>query len=222
MTRGSWSTEELRALLSSISHDLRTPLSVITGRASVLRATAAESQQRDLDTIIAEALRLSRTLENLLAVTDPERPSRREWVPVEEVVGAVLARLEPGLAGRPVLIDVPDNLLVHVDPVLGELLLANLIDAAALHAPPDSALEVRARRQAAAVNVEIADRGTDAPPRLSDRVHTRATELGLAASRRIADLYAGSVEVGPRPGGGMLFHVAIPDGEPVPSLEEVT
>src|SRR5262252_8416357 len=129
MTRDTWSTDELRTLLSSISHDLRTPLSVVAGRANVLRATAPDAQRRDLDTIIAEAQRLSRTLENLLAVTDHERAANREWVPVEELVGAVLARLEPGLAGRNVSVDVPDNLLAHVDPVLGELLLANLVDA---------------------------------------------------------------------------------------------
>src|SRR5689334_21668830 len=62
MTRTSWSTEELRTLLSAVSHDLRTPLSVITGRASVLRATVREEHQRDLDTIVHEAQRLSRTL----------------------------------------------------------------------------------------------------------------------------------------------------------------
>jgi two-component system sensor histidine kinase KdpD len=220
MTRSNWSADELRTLLSSVSHDLRTPLSVITGRASVLRATAAESQQRELDTIIQEAQRLSRTLENLVAVIAVEQPQFREWVPAEELAGAVLARLEPVLTGRTVAVDIPDNLLVHVDPVLAELLLANLLDAAARHAPAGTPLELRARRERRSVIIEVADRGTDTPPKPRDLEHTSADQLGLAACRRIAASYGGAVELSQRPGGGTLFHVNLPDGEPLPDLAD--
>src|SRR5690349_8474438 len=165
MTRMSWSAEELRTLLSTVSHDLRTPLSVITGRASVLRATAREEHRRDLDTIVHEAQRLSRTLENLLAITE-NRPETapREWIPVEELVGGVLARLESSLDGRPVKVDVPDDLLAHVDPVRGELLLANLLDHAATHTPPGAPIELTAKRDGRAVAIDVANHGPDLRP----------------------------------------------------------
>src|SRR5690349_12248461 len=162
MTRMSWSAEELRTLLSTVSHDLRTPLSVITGRASVLRETVREEHRRDLDTIVHEAQRLSRTLENLLAITEATRENTpREWVPFEELVGGVLARLESSLEGRPVELDVPDDLLVHIDPVRGELLLANLLDHAATHTAVGTPLELTAKRNGRAVAIEVATRSPD-------------------------------------------------------------
>src|SRR5689334_13116122 len=162
MTRTSWSTEELRTLLSAVSHDLRTPLSVITGRASVLRATVREEHRRDLDTIVHEAQRLSRTLENLLAITEAYRENTpREWIPVEELVGGVLARLESSLEGRPVEVEVPDDLLAHIDPVRGELLLANLVDHVATHTPMGSPIELTAKRDGHAVSIEVANRSAE-------------------------------------------------------------
>jgi len=112
--------EELRsALLSSVSHDLRTPLAAITGMATALRERTADkpgerparstaeggaklNDNEELDTIIAEAQRLSRLLTNLLSITKVESGAepRREWVPLEEIVGSVLVRLEDELADR--------------------------------------------------------------------------------------------------------------------------
>jgi two-component system sensor histidine kinase KdpD len=225
MTRTSWSTEELRTLLSAVSHDLRTPLSVITGRASVLRATVREEHRRDLDTIVHEAQRLSRTLENLLAVTEASASSTpREWVPVEEIVGGVLARLESSLEGRPVKIDVPDDLLTHVHPVRGELLLANLIDHAATHTPTGTPIELTARRNGRAVSIEVTTQATD---QRADQVQqqvtqraTRADGLALAACHTIIAGYEGTIEAGERPGGGTVFHVHLPDGEALPDLAD--
>src|SRR5689334_8751945 len=189
MTRTSWSTEELRTLLSAVSHDLRTPLSVITGRASVLRATVREELRRDLDTIVHEAQRLSRTLENLLAITEAYREVPREWVPVEELVGAVLARLESSLEGRPVKLEVPDDLLIHIDPVRGELLLANLLDHAATHTAPGSPIELTAKRDGRAVAIEVGTRSTELPAAQAQQLvtqrATRADGLALAACHTI-------------------------------------
>lgn len=217
-TTTGWTIDEMRTLLSAISHDLRTPLSVITGRASVLRASVREDQRRDLDTIVHEAQRLSRTLENLLAVTDVEREAnpRREWVPFEELSGAVLARLESVLAGRPLEVDVPDDLLAHVDPVLGELLLANLLDHAATHTPPGTPIELQARRDGASVSIRVSDRGSTAV-RPTEHA-TRADGLGLAACRKIARCYGGKIESSTRDGGGTVVYVYLPDGEALPIL----
>jgi len=224
MTRTSWSTEELRTLLSTVSHDLRTPLSVITGRASVMRATAREEHQRDLDTIMHEAQRLSRTLENLLAITEVRPDPPREWVPVEELVGGVLARLESSLEGRPIQVEVPDDLLAHIDPVRGELLIANLLDHAATHTPVGSPIELTAKRDGHAVSIEVANHSTELRPgqvqqQVSQRA-TRADGLGLAACHTIVSSYGGTIEANERNGGGTVFHIHLPDGEELPDLAE--
>jgi two-component system, OmpR family, sensor histidine kinase KdpD len=225
MTRPSWSTEELRTLLSTVSHDLRTPLSVITGRASVLRVTARDDHKRDLDTIVHEAQRLSRTLENLLAVTEVTSDTTpREWIPVEELVGGVLARLESSLEGRPIKVEVPDDLLAHVHPVRGELMLANLLDHAATHTPAGSPIELTATRNGRAVSIEVANRDTDlraaqVQQQVSQRA-TRADSLALAACHIIISSYGGTIEASERAGGGTVFHVHLPDGEALPDLEE--
>lgn len=223
MTRASWSAEDLRTLLSSVSHDLRTPLSVITGRASVLRATVQKELQRDLDTIVQEAQRLSRTLENLLAITEAYQESQpREWVPVEEIVGGVLARLESALDGHPVKVEVPDDLLAHVHPVRGELLIANLLDQIATHTPAGTQIELTATRQGAAVSISVVSHGTDVRAeqmqQQATQRATRANALGLAASNTIVSSYGGTLEASEREGGGMVFQIILPDGEALPDM----
>ncbi len=225
MSRTSWSTEELRTLLSAVSHDLRTPLSVITGRASVLRGTVREEHRRDLDTIVQEAQRLSRTLENLLAVTEAYlETTPREWVPVEELVGGVLARLESELEGHPIKVEVPDDLLAHVHPVRGELLLANLLDHAATHTPAGSPIELSARRNGRAVSIEVASQSTELRTALVQQQvtqrATRADGLALAACHTIISAYGGTIEASERSGGGTVFHIHLPDGEALPDLAD--
>ena len=225
MNRTSWSIEELRTLLSAVSHDLRTPLSVITGRASVLRETVREEHRRDLDTIVHEAHRLSRTLENLLAITEAYRETTpREWVPVEELVGGVLARLESSLEGRPVHVAVPDDLLVHVHPVRGELLLANLLDHVATHTPAGSPIELTATRDGHSVSIEVANRSAELRAaqlqQLVTQRATRADALALDACHTIISSYGGTIEASEGNGGGTVFHVRLPDGEALPDLAE--
>lgn len=225
MNRTSWSIEELRTLLSTVSHDLRTPLSVITGRASVLRETVREEHRRDLDTIVHEAQRLSRTLENLLAITEAYRESTpREWVPVEELVGGVLARLESSLEGRPVNVEVPDDLLVHVHPVRGELLLANLLDHVATHTPAGSPIGLTAIRDGHSVSIEVANRSTELSAaeaqQLVTQRATRADALALDACHTIIASYGGTIEASEGNAGGTVFHVRLPDGEALPDLAD--
>jgi two-component system sensor histidine kinase KdpD len=225
MSRTSWSAEDLRTLLSVVSHDLRTPLSVITGRASVLRGTVREEHRRDLDTIVQEAQRLSRTLENLLAVTEAHLDTTpREWIPIEELVGGVLARLESVLEGHPIKVEVPDDLLAHVHPVRGELLLANLLDHAATHTPAGSPIELTAMRNGGAVSIEVANHGTELR---TDQVQQQVTQramradsLTLAACHTIISSYGGTIEASERSGGGTVFHIHLPDGEALPDLAD--
>lgn len=225
MNRTSWSIEELRTLLSTVSHDLRTPLSVITGRASVLRETVREEHRRDLDTIVHEAQRLSRTLENLLAITEAYRETTpREWVPVEELVGGVLARLESSLEGRPVEVEVPDDLLAHVHPVRGELLLANLLDHVATHTPAGSPIVLTAQRNGHSISIEVANRSTELSAseaqQLVTQRATRADALALDACHTIISSYGGTIEASEGNGGGTVFHIRLPDGEALPDLAD--
>jgi len=226
-------TEELRnALLSAVSHDLRTPLAVITGMATTLRETAAVADQEGLDTIVAESERLTRILENLLTVTKVEAGAKpkREWVPIEEVVGTALARLDDALAGRDVAVNIEDEAIAHIDPILGELLLVNLLDNAAKHTPAGTPIDLSARREGTTAIFEVADRGPGIPPGDERRVFERffraasgtaaGVGLGLAVCRGIAVAHGGTIDALPREGGGTVFRVALPDGEPMPTFDE--
>ncbi len=226
--------EALRnALLSSVSHDLRTPLAAITGMATSLRdAAVVPGEHRDeLDTIIEEAQRLSRILTNLLAVTKVETGAvpRREWCRSREIVGLALARLDNELAGREVAIDVASDVIAHVDPILVEQLLVNLLDNASKHTDPGRRWSIRASREPTRAALEVADRGGGLPPgppdRLSDRyqrgpTRTAGTGLGLAVCRGVAVAHGGGIEAVPRDGGGAVLRAWFPDNGSPPSLAD--
>ncbi|NVB84390.1 MAG: DUF4118 domain-containing protein [Kofleriaceae bacterium] len=225
--------EELRStLLSSVSHDLRTPLAVITGMATSLRDDAVGAQREPLDTIVGEAQRLSRILTNLLSITKVETGAepRREWVPLEELVGSALGRLEPELADHPVTVAVTDE-LAHVDPILFEQLLINLVENAAKHTPSGCAIEVRAAREGKTAIVEVLDRGPGLPPGPADQVFEKffrasgkrdgGVGLGLAVCRAVALAHGGSIEAASRAGGGASFRVRFPDRGTPPDLDEL-
>jgi two-component system sensor histidine kinase KdpD len=222
-------TEDLRSsLLSSVSHDLRTPLAVITGVATSLRDSPLTPAMRTelLDTLVGEARRLERVLTNLLGMTRVETgiEPAREWVPAEELVGAALTRLEDTLGDRAVTVDVPSDLELRVDPVLFEQVLINLIDNAVKHGAPP--IELRAARVGDTVELAVADSGPgiadgDAP-RVFEKFF-RASKapgvgLGLAVVRGIVEAHGGTVRVEPREGGGAVFRIAMPAGTPPPPI----
>ncbi len=228
--------EELRStLLSSVSHDLRTPLAAITGMATALRDAKeprSASTTEALDTIIAEAQRLSRILTNLLAITKVESGAepRRDWVPLEEIVGPALARLDTELADRIVAVDVPPTALAHVDPILVEQLLQNLLENAAKHTPAGTPIDITVRREADRAILEVADRG----PGLAPGMHTKVFEkyyrgtaavvgagLGLAVCRAIVTAHHGGIDAQARVGGGVRFVAWFPDVGPLPVVPVV-
>jgi two-component system sensor histidine kinase KdpD len=228
--------EELRStLLSTVSHDLRTPLAVITGMATSLRDEAETGARREaLDTIVDEAERLSRILTNLLSITKVESGAapRCEWVPVEELVGTALRRLDLALATHPVVVDVPTTALAHVDPILVEQLLINLIDNAAKHTPAGTPIEVRASRDATATpgaTIEVLDRGPGLPPGPPRQVFDKffrgeqaaagGVGLGLAVCRGIALAHHGTIDAIRRDGGGASFRAWFPDDGHPPNVE---
>ncbi len=220
--------ERLRSsLLSSISHDLRTPLAAITGAASSLLWRDEEFDpeiQRELkETIYEEAERLARLVENLLDMTRLESgiQARKEWQPLEEVVGAALARLERRLRGRPVTTNLPHDLpLVPIDDVLIEQVLINLLDNAIKYTAPDTPLEISAIPGDGAVTVEVADRGPGLEPGDQQRLfekfyrgsaqHIRGAGLGLAICRGIIQAHGGTISAENRPRGGAVFRFTLP------------
>jgi two-component system sensor histidine kinase KdpD len=226
------------ALLSSVSHDLRTPLAAIQGAATSLRDddTLAADVRRELAATIAEeSERLNRLVTNLLDMTRLESGAvelRRGWSSIEELVGSALGRLEPALAGRPVLADVPKDLpLVALDDTLVEQALFNLLENAVRYSPAGSQIEIHVRTSLEAIRIEVADRGAGVTEGDEERVFekfargsgdTTGSGLGLAIVRGIAHAHGGDVRAERRPGGGSVFTLVLPrvgEAPPAPAHE---
>ncbi len=225
-------SEQIRnALLSSISHDLRTPLAVVTGAASTLldERLPAEARREMTETILKEAEHLERRLENLLGMTRVEGGAlhlRRQWQPLEEVVGTALART--GLEGREVEISLPEDLpLVSIDAGLIEQVLVNLLENAAKHTPAGTPVRVAARAIDRAVEVEVADRGPGIPEAEARRVFEKfhrlsdvpGVGLGLAICSGIVGAHGGRIWVEPRDEGGSSFRFTLPLVGTPPTME---
>jgi len=236
-------TERLRAaLLTSLSHDLRTPLASILGAVSSLRSFAEkyDAAQRDelLATLQDEAERLNRFVANLLDMTRLESGAielRLELFDIGEIVGAALQRAGSVLVRHRVAVDVdPELPMLRLDAVLFEQVLFNLLDNAAKYSPPGSAIELRARAEGDSAVLEIIDEGPGIPSgdraRVFDkfyRVKARdrqrsGTGLGLAICRGFVEAQGGQIEAsnrGDRSGAVLTIRLPTPEtaelGEPV-------
>jgi two-component system sensor histidine kinase KdpD len=222
-------TEQLRnALLSSVSHDLRTPLAVITGAASALADESVDTiPGRELvETISSEARRLNRLVRNLLDMTRLEGGAlrlRKEWQPLEEVIGVTLNRLDEQLQGRTVTVNL-DPSLVPLDEVSIDQVLTNLLENAIKYTPAGSPIDIAARKIEDGMEIEIADRGPGILAGQQERVFEkfyRADEgqggvgLGLTICRGIVAAHGGRLHVENRVGGGAAFRFTVPiEGEP--------
>lgn len=218
--------ERLRnTLLSSVSHDLRTPIATIIGASSTLlrdQPLEPRTQKELLESIHEEGGRLERQVRNLLYMTRLEAGTVRpecEWTPVEDVVGAALTRLEEGLKDRSVVTDLgPDVPPVPMDGLLVEQVLLNLLENALRHTPPGTPIEIVVRTAHDCVRIEVADRGPGIPPatieRIFEKFHTTTraggSGLGLAICRAITTLHGGSIAAANRDGGGARFTVVLP------------
>lgn len=239
--RVSAETEKLRnALLSSVSHDLRTPLGAISGAASTLLAVGGsldEPTRRELlETVNQEARRLDRRVTNLLDMTRLDAGAvslQLEWQPLEEVVGSALAQLDQALADRKVRTDLPAILPpVRIDSVLFGQVLVNLLENALKYSPPGSPLEVTGSHDGNEVVVSVADRGPGIPPgdeaRIFDKFQrsaagrgVRGVGLGLSICRAIVGAHGGRIWAENREGGGAVFRLTLSAGvEPGGVLEK--
>jgi len=225
-------TERLRAaLLTSISHDLRTPLATIIGSLTSLRSYGASYDDKTRDefmaTIQAEAERLNRFIGNLLDMTRLESGAidlKPELADLAEIVGTALQRSAKLLAAHRVEIELdPDLPMLRTDYLLLEQALFNLLDNAAKYAPAGSRVLIRARRDGGSVLVEIVDEGPGIPPqdleRIFDkfyRVHAEdrqraGTGLGLAICRGFVEALGGTMSAGNRrDGSGAIFAIRLP------------
>ncbi len=223
-------TEKLRSsLLSAVSHDLRTPLSVITGAASTILDSVdriePELRRELLASILKEAEYLNRLVANLLDMTRLEAgalEAHKEWQSIEEIVGAALGRTSPQLKDHPIVTHLqPDLPFVPMDDLLIEQVLANLLENAAKYSPPATPIELTAFANSAILTVEVADRGAGLPQSDLERVFEKfyraanssgrpGAGLGLAICRGMIELHGGHIEAENRPGGGAVFRFTLP------------
>jgi len=225
-------TERLRsALLTSISHDLRTPLASILGSATALGnpngSLDGNARAELLRTIQEEAERLNRFIANLLDMTRLESGAiqpHSDFVDLGDVVGSAIQRASGVLARHVVCVDIAANLpMLKLDPVLFEQVIFNLLDNAAKYAAPGSKVELRALRDGVLVRLDVADEGEGIPPedleRIFDkfyRVHAAdrrraGTGLGLAICRGFVEAMGGTIRASNRTDRrGALLTITLP------------
>ncbi|HWD37608.1 MAG TPA: sensor histidine kinase KdpD [Fimbriimonas sp.] len=224
-------SEKLRsALLSSVSHDIRSPLTAIAGAASALVEEKGDSKTL-AETIFRESQRLNRHVRDLLDMTRLESGAvepNLEWNSVEEIVGGALTRTEIQLQGRKVGVSVdPDLPLVHVDAPLIEQALVNLLENAVKHTSPGTPIELAANLVSPMVEISVVDHGAGLSP--ADREHVfekfirkggneSGFGLGLAITRAIARIHEGEAKAAETPGGGATFLISFPVGSGAPTI----
>ena len=216
-----------RALLNSVSHELRTPIAAIQSAAGGL-VTDSPVQQALAGEIQEAAERLNRIVGNLLDMTRLEAghlKARLDWCDVHDVINAALQRVEKKLAGREVTVTGPAGLpLARMDAVLMEQVLTNLLLNVALHTPAATPVQVTASVEEGAVHLSIADRGPGLPPDALDRIFDKfyraptapagGIGLGLSIVKGFVEVQGATIRAENRAGGGALFTIALPPGEP--------
>jgi two-component system, OmpR family, sensor histidine kinase KdpD len=225
-------TERLRtALLSSISHDLRTPLSSITGAVTSLLSFGSgfdEAERKDLLlTIQEEAARLDHFVGNLLDMTRLESGAlqlKREWVEIGDIIGSALARQEHQLSNHRVSVQIEPGLpLLWLDFVLMEQVFVNLLDNASRYSEAGTAIHVQAQRAGGTVTIDVADEGVGVPVRDLERIFDKfyrvqrgdrqvaGTGLGLSICRGLVEAHGGKIRARlSARGKGTVFTVAFP------------
>ncbi len=227
-------TERIRStLLASISHDLRTPLAVMTGASSSLaqggerlppeeRAALAQSiygQARDMSEQVAKVLQMTRLETGAIKL-------ERDWAAVPEIAASVLSRLAERLAGHRLVVEIPADLpLVRVDATLIDQALANLVENAARHTPAGTVVRIRAQQAGDELVVSVEDLGMGIDDRDVERVFAKfgrgtsegpggGVGLGLAICRAIVRLHQGRAWAERLAGGGIAFRFSLPVEEP--------
>ncbi len=230
--------ERLRnSLLSSISHDLRTPLATIIGSASALveedNALKSEDKLELSRAIYDEGLRMASLVNNILDMARLDAGAielNKQWYPLEEIIGTVLTRLQKRLAGRLVTVKLPPGIpMIYVDAMMIEQVLINLLENVLRYTPTLSPVEIMAKASASTVEISVADRGPGIPAGCEKklfekfyRVHHEAAQsgvgLGLSICKAIIVAHGGSIQAQNRPTGGAVFSFIIPQDKTPPVM----
>lgn len=221
--------EQLRnSLLASISHDLRTPLALIAGSASSLRdekSKLSEAEQRHLvQAIYDEAQHMNAMVSDLLDMTRllaGRTVLDRQWYPLEELVGAAIERCRSQLSEHRVRTRLDTKLpMLHVDGVLMEKLLVNLLENAAKYTPEGTHVTIAGELVRDKIAISVEDEGPGIPPGIEERVFEKffranpessvtGSGLGLSICRAIAEMHGGCIDAANRLGGGAVFVVTL-------------
>ncbi|MEO8587523.1 MAG: DUF4118 domain-containing protein [Acidobacteriota bacterium] len=213
------------SLLRAVSHDLRTPLTAIRLGLEGLRRSSADSH--DIDRISAETERLSRRIDNLLAMARLDAGTyvpRPEPAPPADLFRATLEALPLVLSGRTIQVTVaPDTPDALADPALAVEILANLLENAARAAPGEAALELAAEPDPAdrgRLRLDVRDRGAGVPPDVKRAAASGVSPaeagragLGLTICSSLARAMGGTVVLLDRPGGGTIARLDLPAAE---------
>lgn len=218
-----------RALLNSISHDLRTPLVTVTGVLASLRDEGMhlgeQSRRELLETAADEAERLNRFVGNLLDMTRIEAGAIRlnsELCDIQDLVGCAMAAIKQRVGGRSIRIRLADDLpMVPLDLVLMTQVLVNLLDNSLKYSPPEGNIEISSRLEQCWLLLEIADQGPGVPEQDLKRVFDKfyripvpegvgGTGLGLSICKGIVEAHNGTIKAINRAGGGLLIVIRLP------------
>lgn len=221
-----------RSLLNAVSHDLRTPLSSITGAVTGLLLEGeqydAETRQSLLRTIKEGAGRMNRFVTNLLDMARIESGIlrlNREYCDIQDIAGVVLKEVREMAEGRKLLVTIPGDIPpVEIDFGLIEQVMINLMENSIKYSPPESPIDFTVKAGNEEVTVEIGDFGPAIPEgdrvkifdkfyRLRSAKHVTGTGLGLSICRNIVEAHGGRIWVEPRPEGGNTFAFSLPLGK---------
>jgi len=227
-------TDALRAaLLSSVSHDLRTPLASIKAAATSLLQEDIqwddEARRSFIMSIEREVDRLNRLVGNLLDMSRIEGNAlkpEKEWYPIDELIHDVLGRMQPLIQGRDVQTHLPGDLPpVELDYLEIDQVLTNLIENAVRYTPEGSSIEISARVDGEQMDISVADRGPGIPTSKMEHIfdkfyrvldvqrdgtHPIGSGLGLAVSRGLVEAHGGRIWAENREGGGSIFRFTLP------------
>ena len=229
-------TDALRsALLSSVSHDLRTPLSSIKAAASSLLQEDVQWNEEERRSfvlaIVRESDRLNRLVGNLLDMSRIEGGAlkpEKEWYPIEELIHDVLDHLQPMLQGREVRTSIADDMPpVEIDYLQMDQVMTNLIENAVRYTPPSSPIEIAVGVKDKEMLISVADKGPGIPlgdlERIFDKFYrvtgtkrkgsAMGTGLGLAVCRGLVEAHGGHIWARNRVGGGAVFQFTLPLSE---------
>lgn len=226
------------SLLSSVSHDFRTPLTAMVGATTTLlemRSELSHAQQDELlESVLAEATRLDNYTQNLLDMTrlgQGELRLDRSWVSIEEILNVVMKRVRPLVSGQRLEVSLaPGMPLLRVHPALIEQAIFNVLHNALKFSPPGGRILLRCARQStqpdAGLLIEISDEGPGIPEsereavfgmfHSAERGDRRAagTGLGLAICRGMIGAHGGQVRItAPAQGSGCMLQILLPLGE---------